>query len=71
MHGDWNLPDNDKLHKLAEAWRDAFSSANQDEITSQYGINWSEFWQLPYWKTSHQQVVDRHYNSQEHWLLLL
>jgi hypothetical protein len=31
---DWNPPDNDKLHELAEAWRDALCNADQDEITS-------------------------------------
>jgi hypothetical protein len=58
MHDDWNTPDNDKLHKLVKAWRDALYNANQDEITSQYGICWSEFWWLPYWNPSHQLVID-------------
>jgi hypothetical protein len=45
MHGDWNPPDNDKLYKLVEAWRDALCNADQDkdEITSEYRIHWSEF----------------------------
>jgi hypothetical protein len=46
MHDDWNPPDNDKLRELAKAWRDALCNADQDEITSQYGIHWSEFWWL-------------------------
>jgi hypothetical protein len=57
-HADWNPPDNDKLRKLAEAWKDALSNADQDSITSQYGIRWSEFWRLPYWNPSRQLVVD-------------
>lgn len=57
-HCDWNPPDNDKLQKLAKAWRDALSNADQDQITSQYGIRWSEFWRLPYWNPSRQLVVD-------------
>jgi hypothetical protein len=58
MHGDWNPPDNDKLCKLAEVWSDALCNADQDEITSEYRIHWSEFWQLPYWNPSYQLVVD-------------
>jgi hypothetical protein len=57
MHDDWNPPDNDKLHELAQAWRDALCYADQDKITSQYGIHWSEFWWLPYWNPSHQLVI--------------
>jgi hypothetical protein len=57
-HADWDPPDNDALRKLAEAWRDALSNADQDQITSQYGIRWSEFWRLPYWNPSRQLVVD-------------
>ena len=57
-HPDWNPPDNDKLRKLAEAWRDALSNADQDEITLQHGIRWSEFWRLPYWNPSRQLVED-------------
>jgi hypothetical protein len=39
MHDDWNPPDNDKLRKLAEAWRDALCNADQDEINFEYGIH--------------------------------
>jgi hypothetical protein len=57
-HDDWNPPDNDELRKLTEAWRDASSNDEQDEITLRFGICWSEFWRLPYWNPSRQLVVD-------------
>jgi hypothetical protein len=44
--------------KLAKAWRDALCNADQDEITSEYGICWSEFRWLPYWNPCYQLVID-------------
>ncbi|KAL5512130.1 hypothetical protein ACEPAG_3651 [Sanghuangporus baumii] len=46
------------LQEQSKAWRNARTSKEQDAITNQYGVRWSELWRLPYWDPLKQLVVD-------------
>jgi len=54
----WVLWDKDKLHCQAEQWRDAPTSTEREKLFKQYGIHYSELWQLPYWDPARQLVID-------------
>ena len=42
----------------AEAWRDTETLKEWDEIFMKQGVQWSEFWQLPYWDPMQMLVID-------------
>ncbi|KAL5531768.1 hypothetical protein ACEPAF_5330 [Sanghuangporus sanghuang] len=46
------------LREQSKAWRYARTSKEQDAVTNQYGVRWSELWRLPYWDPLKQLVVD-------------
>lgn len=46
------------LRSQATEWRTARTEAERKQITSRYGVRWSELWNLPYWNPSKQLVVD-------------
>ncbi|KAF7325266.1 hypothetical protein MSAN_02516500 [Mycena sanguinolenta] len=45
----WNTRDRDQMRSCAEAWRDAETLAEREQIYQEHGIRWSEMWRLPYW----------------------
>jgi hypothetical protein len=47
-----------EMRVYAEAWRDATSQSQQNNITEAQGLRWSELWRLPYWDPTRQLVVD-------------
>ena len=54
----WKPRDITKMRRQAEAWRDAQTSRERDDIFNEYGVRWSEFWRLPYWDPSKMLVID-------------
>ena len=54
----WKARDSTEMRQQAEAWRDAQTLKERDDIFEKYGVRWSEFWRLPYWNPSQMLVVD-------------
>lgn len=54
----WKHRDPSAMRSQAEAWRDACTTQEQDEIFENYGIRWSELWRLPYWDPTRMLVID-------------
>ena len=54
----WKPRDVAEMRQQAEAWRDAQTSKERDEIFAEHGVQWSEFWRLPYWNPSRMLVID-------------
>lgn len=57
-HPDWQPRDPRLLREQAEAWRDATTLKERQEIYIKYGVRWSELWRLPYWNPSRMLVID-------------
>ncbi|KAF7334170.1 hypothetical protein MVEN_02323200 [Mycena venus] len=57
-HPDWKHRSVDELRRAAEAWRDANTVKEREEIFKKYGVRWSEMWRLPYWNPSQMLVID-------------
>ncbi|KAH7872790.1 uncharacterized protein C8R40DRAFT_1051744 [Lentinula edodes] len=55
---DWEAVDDDFLREGAEKWRDAQNKAERMAIEEQYGVRYSQFWRLPYWRPSKQVTTD-------------
>ncbi|KAJ3848117.1 hypothetical protein EV368DRAFT_68544 [Lentinula lateritia] len=55
---DWEAVDDDFLREGAEKWRDAQTKAERIAIEEQYGVRYSQFWRLPYWRPSKQVTTD-------------
>jgi hypothetical protein len=54
----WLPRDHHILRAQAEAWRDAKSSAERQNIFDVHGVRWSELWRLSYWNPTKQLVTD-------------
>ncbi|KJA16576.1 hypothetical protein HYPSUDRAFT_116475, partial [Hypholoma sublateritium FD-334 SS-4] len=54
----WTTRDVHSMRRHAEAWRDAETLAEREQIEKEHGVRWSEFWQLPYWDPTQMLVVD-------------
>ncbi|KAJ3873066.1 hypothetical protein F5051DRAFT_338267, partial [Lentinula edodes] len=54
----WKTAAVDFLKRGAEAWLNAKSSKERDEIEFFYGTRYSELWRLPYWNPIKQLLVD-------------
>jgi Transposase family tnp2 len=54
----WKARDITEMCLQAEAWWDAQTSQERDDIFDKYGVRWSEFWRLPYWDPSQMLVID-------------
>jgi hypothetical protein len=54
----WKERNPEEMRAHAEAWRDAATPGEQDELFKRHGVRWSELWRLPYWHPSRQLVVD-------------
>ena len=46
------------MHTYAEQWKNATTTAEQENIFKAHGTRWSELWRLPYWDPSCQLIVD-------------
>lgn len=55
---EWKTKDPSSLRKDAEAWKNAMSQAEQEEIFKATGMRWTELWRLPYWDPTRMLVVD-------------
>ena len=64
-HENWLPRDCVELREQAEKWRTASSLKEQEEIFSQYGVRYSEFYCLEYWDPTRQIVVDVMHNGLE------
>ena len=64
-HENWLPCDCAELCKQAEKWQTVSSLKEQEEIFSQYGVRYSEFYHLEYWDPTHQIVVDIMHNGLE------
>jgi hypothetical protein len=54
----WKRRDVAEMRRSAEAWRDAETSQQREQIFKQDGVRWSELWRLPYWDPTRMLVVD-------------
>ena len=54
----WKPKDVTEMRRQAEAWRDAQTTKERDDIFDKHGVRWSEFWRLPYWDPSKMLVID-------------
>jgi hypothetical protein len=54
----WEPRDILEMRKQAEAWRDAQTLEERNDIFKRYGVRWSEFWRLSYWDPGRMLVVD-------------
>jgi len=54
----WCLQDRSLLRKNAEAWKNASTRKDRDDLFAAHGIRWSELWRLPYWDPPRMLVVD-------------
>lgn len=54
----WTTRDVRSMRQHAEAWRDAETLAEREQIEKEHGVRWSEFWKLPYWDPTQMLVVD-------------
>ncbi|KAF7340362.1 hypothetical protein MVEN_01955500 [Mycena venus] len=57
-HPDWKPRSVDELRRAAEAWRDANTVKEREEIFKKYGVCWLEMWRLPYWNPSQMLVIN-------------
>ena len=64
-HENWLPRDCMELREQAEKWQTVSSLKEQEEIFSQYGVRYSEFYRLEYWDPTHQIVVDVMHNGLE------
>lgn len=55
---EWSPRNVFELRHKAEAWRDAETLKERNQIFADYGVRWSELWRLPYWDPTRMLVVD-------------
>jgi len=54
----WGHRDASEARMWAQAWHNAKTLTEREEIFKQRGVRWSEFWRLPYWDPSRMLVID-------------
>lgn len=54
----WCPQDRTTLRAHAEAWKNAATRKEQDNLFAAHGVRWTELWRLPYWDPPRMLVVD-------------
>ena len=54
----WKRHDIHVMRQNTEAYHDALTMQEQNRIFKQHGVQWSEFWRLPYWDPTRMLVAD-------------
>ena len=57
-HYNWELQDDEEIHQHTEEWRDVATLKGFESIFNKHSTCYSELWQLPYWKPTHQLVFN-------------
>ena len=52
-YNQWCCQDCSLLRQFTEAWKNAPSRKEQDDLFAEHGIHWTELWRLPYWDPPH------------------
>jgi hypothetical protein len=57
-YSNWSKRNVADLRSQAEAWKNASTIAEKEQLFKKNGIRWSELWRLPYWNPPCQLMVD-------------